>query len=89
MSENIGAADAGRQPSAAEAPAQPRIRHLQRVREGQRVAGVCTGIADYAELPVDWVRTFFVLATLGTAGLFGFVYVALAVILPITATRTA
>ena len=44
------------------------------------------GIASYAELPVDWVRTFFVLATIFSAGIFGLVYIALAFALPVAAT---
>jgi phage shock protein C len=60
-------------------------RRLYRIREGQQLAGVCNGLAAYAELPVDWVRTLFVLGTLVTAGLLGLVYIALAFILPVYA----
>jgi phage shock protein PspC (stress-responsive transcriptional regulator) len=66
---------------------RPRPRRLQRIPEGQKIAGVCAGLAAYAELDVDWVRTLFVFATLLTAGVFGLVYVALAFILPVAATR--
>ncbi len=84
--EEIGAVDTGHDPVGDEGPARPRARRLRRIREGQQIAGVCTGLAAYAELRVDWVCTLFVLATVLTAGLFGLVYVALAFILPVTAT---
>ncbi len=51
------------------------------------LAGVCNGLAAYADLRVDWVRTGFVLGSLATGGLLGLVYIAMAFILPITATR--
>jgi phage shock protein PspC (stress-responsive transcriptional regulator) len=85
--EEIGAVDTGNDPVPDEDVAHRRARRLQRIREGQKIAGVCTGLAAYAELDVAWVRTLFVLATVITAGIFGLVYVALAFILPITAKR--
>jgi phage shock protein C len=65
---------------------RPRPRRLHRIREGQKLFGVCTGLAAYAEIDVDWVRTLFIFATIVTAGLFLLVYVALAFILPVAAT---
>lgn len=85
--EAVGAVETGDDGPPEPRPAPPRQRRLRRIREGQQLAGVCNGLADYAELRVDWVRTFFVLGTLVTAGLFGLVYVALAFILPVDATR--
>jgi phage shock protein PspC (stress-responsive transcriptional regulator) len=85
--EEIGVVDIGHGPETDEAGPHPRTRRLQRIREGQQLAGVCNGLAAYAELRVDWVRTGFVLATVATAGIFGLVYVALAFILPVAATR--
>jgi phage shock protein C len=67
----------------------PRRRRLQRIREGQKVAGVCTGLAAYAQLDVDWVRTGFVFATLLTVGFFGLVYIGMAFVLPVAETREA
>ncbi len=64
-------------------PAPTRTRRLLRITQGQQMAGVCTGLAAYAEVRVDWVRTFFVLATVFSAGLFGLVYVALVFIMPV------
>lgn len=85
--EEIGAVDTGRDPGSEDADTRPRSRRLQRIREGQQIAGVCNGLAAYAELDVDWVRTGFVLGTLVTAGILGLVYIALAFILPVAATR--
>ena len=85
--EEIGAVDTGHDQETEEAGPHPRARRLQRIRQGQQLAGVCNGLAAYAELRVDWVRTFFLLATVFTAGIFGLVYVALAFILPVAATR--
>lgn len=87
--EEIGAVETGRDPGPREGGAQPRRRRLQRIREGQEVAGVCAGLAAYAEVDVDWVRTLFILGTLVTAGILGLVYIALVFILPIAETREA
>ena len=87
--EQIGAVDTGQEPSADERDGPPRRRRLQRIREGQWIAGVCTGLAAYSEIRVDWVRTLFIFATLFTAGGFALVYIALAFILPVASTREA
>src|SRR5687767_6671336 len=76
--EAIGAVDTGHEPVAEERLGRSKGRRLHRVREGQQVAGVCTGLAAYSEIDVDWVRTVFVLGTLVTAGILGLVYIALA-----------
>jgi phage shock protein C len=89
--EEIGAVDTGRDqapdrdPVSDQGSRRPGGRRLYRIREGQQLAGVCNGLAAYAELPVDWVRTLFVLGTLVTAGLLGLAYIALAFILPVYA----
>ena len=62
---------------------RPRRRRLYRIREGQWIAGVCTGLALYSEIRVDWVRTLFVIGSLFSAGLLIVVYVILAFFLPI------
>jgi phage shock protein PspC (stress-responsive transcriptional regulator) len=85
--EAIGMVDTGRDATPDEDPSRPRPRRLRRIREGQWLAGVCNGLAAYAELRVDWVRTLFLFATVLTAGAFGLVYVALAFILPVSQTR--
>jgi phage shock protein PspC (stress-responsive transcriptional regulator) len=76
-----------RDPEPEEADPRPRPRRLRRIREGQQLAGVCNGLADCAELRVDWVRTLFLLGTVVTGGILGLVYIALAFILPVSATR--
>ncbi len=66
---------------------RPARRRLYRIREGQDIAGVCTGLAAYTGLRVDWVRTIVLLLTVFTAGLFALVYLALMFALPVAATR--
>ena len=87
--EAIGTVDTGRDPEAEEADVRPRPRRLRRIKEGQWLAGVCTGLADYSDIRVDWVRTLFIFATLLTAGGFALVYVAMAFILPVSPTRAS
>lgn len=83
----IGVVETGRDPESPEAAGKPRRRRLQRIHEGKEIAGVCTGLAAYAEIDVDWVRTVFILGTLVTAGILGIVYIALVLILPIAEKR--
>lgn len=64
-------------------------RRLYRIREGEQWAGICTGLAAYAELDVSVVRWVFVLLALVTAGVFLLVYVAAMFILPVVPTREA
>ena len=82
--EQIGTVDTGDDRSG-ENDATERVtgRRFRRIREGQQLAGVCTGIAAYTEVDVTWVRSLFVLATIFTAGVFAFVYVALVFIMPV------
>ena len=87
--DDVGAVDTGRSEEPNAAPSQPRRRRLMRIREGQSIAGVCTGLAAYSEIRVDWVRTIFVLAAVFTAGLFVVVYIAMAFILPVADTPEA
>lgn len=87
--EDVGAVDTGHAPASEAAGPQPRRRRLYRIREGQQIAGVCNGLAAYAEIRVDWVRTLFLVAAVLTAGLFVLVYIAMAFILPVEATREA
>jgi len=71
----------------ADAPVPPRSHRLERIREGQQLAGVCNGLAAYSEIKVNAVRSVFLFATLLTAGGFALVYAALAFLLPIRAAR--
>ena len=72
--------------ASADAPVPPR-RRLERIRDGQQIAGVCNGLAEYAEIKVNAVRTMFLFATVLTAGGFALVYGALAFLLPVRAAR--
>jgi phage shock protein C len=83
---SVGADD--RQPTAAVAD-RPRRRRLYRIREGQRIAGVCTGLAAYSEIRIDWIRTIFLLLAVVSAGLFILVYFVIAFVLPVVPTRAA
>ena len=74
----IGLAGTGRHPAK---------RRLYRIRESQQIAGVCTGLAAYADLRLDWVRTIVVALTLLTAGVFILAYLVLMFLLPVIGTR--
>ena len=87
--EDVGTVDTGRDVKVDEEDLSPRPRRLQRIREGQMIAGVCTGLAAYAELDVAWVRTLFVIGTVFTAGILALVYVTLVFVLPIAPRREA
>jgi phage shock protein PspC (stress-responsive transcriptional regulator) len=71
----------------ADAPVPPRNRRLERIKDGQQIAGVCNGLAEYAEIKVSAVRAVFFFATLLTAGAFALVYAALALMLPVRSAR--
>jgi phage shock protein C len=67
----------------------PRPRRLYRLDDGKKIAGVCTGIAAYADIDVGIVRALVVLAALFT----GFflvlaVYVGLMFLVPLARTST-
>lgn len=84
----VGSVDVGEEPIAYGAPEHRRVRRrLTRIREGQAIAGVCTGLAAYADLSLDMVRWIFALATVFTAGIFLVVYLVLMFVLPVVATR--
>jgi len=92
--EEIGAVDTGDTGTAGRhqgspAAGDPGRRRLRRIKEGQQIFGVCNGLAAYADLSVDWVRTIFFFAALLTAGLFTIVYIVMAFILPVVPTREA
>ncbi|MCB8934439.1 MAG: PspC domain-containing protein [Anaerolineae bacterium] len=61
-------------------------RRLVRIQEGQDIFGVCQGLAVYAHMDVDWVRTIFFMLALVTGGVVGLVYLAMAFILPVVPT---
>jgi phage shock protein PspC (stress-responsive transcriptional regulator) len=82
----VGTPDDRPAPVAARPPGN---RRLYRIRDDQWFAGVCQGLAAYTEIRVDWVRTIFILLTLISAGLFIFVYVVLAFVLPVVESYDA
>jgi len=86
--DQTGAVDAG-PPAGATAPrARPRrTRKLYRIREGQSIAGVCTGLSAYSEIGLSWVQFVFMILLVITGGLFLFVYIALMFMLPVVDTR--
>ena len=64
----------------------PGVRRLYRLRDEQKLTGVCAGLAAYAGLDVTWVRVAFILITVFSVG-FGLVaYVALALVMPVAET---
>jgi len=87
--EEIGGVEADGETGSDDGLLPRRLRRLHRIREGKQIAGVCTGLANYADIDLAWVRTGFVLATVFTAGFFAVVYVVLAFVLPITPTSEA
>jgi len=84
---SVGAEDG--QPATVIADRPQRRRRLYRIREGQQIAGVCTGMAAYSEIGVDWIRTIFVLLALVSAGVFALVYFVVAFVRPVLPTREA
>lgn len=64
----------------------PRPRRLYRLREDQKLTGVCAGLAAYAGVDAVWVRVAFILLTVFSIG-FGLVaYVALVFLMPVADT---
>lgn len=64
-------------------------RRLLRIKEGQWIAGVCTGLAAYADVRVDWVRLLFLVLAAGSIGVFLVIYIALVFLLPVIPTHEA
>ena len=64
-------------------------RRLVRIQEGQEIFGVCTGLAAYSNIRVDWVRLIFMALTTATGGAFALVYIGLGIFLPVVPTRAA
>jgi phage shock protein C len=61
--------------------ASPRI--LRRRRSDEKLAGVCSGLADYFDLDPTLVRVFYMVATVFTGVLPGIIlYIALSLVIP-------
>jgi phage shock protein PspC (stress-responsive transcriptional regulator) len=83
----MGAVDSGSGPAlVAPNQAPPGKRRLYRIREGQWIAGVCTGLAAYGDYRVDWVRTIFLVLAAVTGGAFILVYLVMMFALPVVPT---
>jgi phage shock protein C len=57
-------------------------KRLIRTRNGRMVAGVCSGIAEYANIDANLIRAVFAALTVLTAGFFALVYLAAWVVIP-------
>ncbi len=57
-------------------------KRLVRTRKGRLLAGVCSGIGEYAGIDATVVRVIFLALTLVTAGVFALVYLAAWVVIP-------
>jgi phage shock protein PspC (stress-responsive transcriptional regulator) len=66
--------------------AAPRSRRPYRVLEGRMWAGVCNGLAAYANVDATLVRAAFVLLTIFTGGFWFVAYVVLLILMPVADT---
>jgi phage shock protein PspC (stress-responsive transcriptional regulator) len=73
--------------SAAESRARSGPRRLYRLREGQKLAGVCAGLAAYAELDPGVVRFIFIIGALFSGGVLLLAYLVLAFLMPVAHTE--
>lgn len=61
----------------------PSRRRLYRLREGQKIAGVCTGLAAYADVDLTIVRVLMIVLTAFTGGVFALVYIVMMFVVPV------
>lgn len=89
--EEVGAveSDTVPRPTPAVPEARPTRRRLFRITEGQQWAGVCTGLAAYAQVDVNAVRWIFVLLGILTAGALLLAYVVAMFVIPVVPTQAA
>ena len=78
--------DGSASPSSGRGSGERRARKLYRLREGNWVAGVCTGLAAYASVDVNVVRLLFVLVAVFSGGVVILIYLLLAFIVPMALT---
>ena len=62
-------------------------RRLYRLREGQQIAGVCAGLAAFAEVAVGIIRLIFILGAVFSGGIGAAIYVILMFVMPIAHTE--
>jgi len=65
-----------------------RPRRLYRLDEGKKIAGVCTGLAAFANLDVGLIRALFVIGAFFSGGVVFVAYVALMFAVPLARTST-
>ncbi len=70
---------------AASGPSSPRRHTLYRIRQEQKIGGVCSGLAAYFGWDVTWVRLAFLVFGL-VWGITGVLYLALMIIVPVAET---
>jgi phage shock protein C len=61
---------------------QNETKRLIRTQRGRMVAGVCSGVAEYANIDANVIRAVFAALTVLTAGFFALVYLAAWVVIP-------
>ncbi len=61
-------------------------RRLYRIYDRGAWTGVSAGMAAYAGVGVDWVRTGWILATIFTGGFTGLIYIAMVFVVPVAST---
>jgi phage shock protein PspC (stress-responsive transcriptional regulator) len=66
---------------------EPHQRRLYRILEGSTWAGVCTGLAAFADIQTGNVRGIFVIATILTGGFGLIVYIVMAFVVPVAYTE--
>jgi phage shock protein C len=85
--DEIGVVDAGNDQAASQGrPFWSSRRRLHRIRDNQKIAGICSGLAAYADLDVTLVRVIFILLAFFTGGVFIAVYIVAMFIIPLAKT---
>jgi phage shock protein PspC (stress-responsive transcriptional regulator) len=85
--EQVGVVDADNGDGIKVEPQLDRPRRLCRIEEGQWFFGVCQGLAAYASIKVEWVRSIFVILTVFTGGAAALLYLVLMFALPVVHTH--
>jgi phage shock protein PspC (stress-responsive transcriptional regulator) len=63
-------------------------RSFQRIESGKKIAGVCTGLADYFDIDVTLVRVLFIVLALASGGVVAVAYVILWLVAPVAPLPT-
>jgi phage shock protein PspC (stress-responsive transcriptional regulator) len=73
----------------AEHKTEPKTKKLYRNRETGKIAGVCSGLAEYFEMDVTLLRIIFVVLTLASGGFGLLIYLILAIVMPASEAEEA